>query len=217
MQVRQRWVAFYSQTGSEIKELVETGIIPSVVITDNFTSYLKNAEFFKEYGIDHRITSIKGTKSNKVNTYNSLLKTNDLVTLHGWLNIVPGSICEKYIIYNGHPGHIVEYPELKGKDPQKKVWNRIKKGKEPEKVGSVIHRVTEEIDGGEVVVIAEMPLDSNVHVGSVNGMIGINSYLSKVSWVRFFRNLDIILQDELAYDGTSDRDQHIPITFINHE
>ena len=217
MQVRQRWVAFYSQTGSEIKELVETGIIPSVVITDNFTSYLKNAEFFKEYGIDHRITSIKGIKSNKVDIYNSLLKTNDLVTLHGWLNIVPGEICEKYIIYNGHPGHIVEYPELKGKDPQERVWNNIREGKEPEKVGSVIHRVTEEVDGGEVVVIAEMPLNSKSKVGSKNGMFKINSYLSKISWVRFFRNLDIILQDELAYDGTSDRDKHIPITFINHE
>ena len=32
----------------------------------------------------------------------------------------PGEVCEKRNIYNGHPGLITQYPQLKGKDPQQK-------------------------------------------------------------------------------------------------
>jgi len=217
MQIKSKWVALYSQTGSEIMALVERGCFPDVVVTDNFTSYLKNQEFFEKHNIEHVITVIEKVKSKRIARYDSLFKTTDIVTLHGWLNIVPGEIYEKYTIYNGHPGHIVEYPELKGKDPQEKVWKQIKAGDLPAKIGSVIHRVTEEVDGGEVVVVAEMPLDRKVHIGSLDGMFNVNSYLSLLSWCKFFRNLDIILQDELSYDGTSERDQHIPIIIVNHE
>ena len=43
----------------------------------------------------------------------------DLITLHGYLRIIPENICKQCKhIYNGHPGLINMYPELKGKDPQ---------------------------------------------------------------------------------------------------
>lgn len=199
MQIKNRWVAFYSQTGSEIKKLVQDGYVPDLVITDNFTSYLKNEEFFKEYNIKQLIVKLEGTKHDKISQYNNFLRVDDLVTLHGWLNIIPGDICEKYTIYNGHPGHIIEYPELKGRDPQERVFDELKKY---DKVGCVVHRVVEEVDSGEIVALAEMPIRGENRIESIEGIFEACGMLSRDAWKDFFRNLNIIMQDELNYDGT---------------
>jgi folate-dependent phosphoribosylglycinamide formyltransferase PurN len=70
------------------------------------------------------------------------------ISLHGFLRILPADICEKYEIYNGHPGAIDLYPELKGKDPQEKVWQENDKYRI---IGSVVHKCTAELDGGDVL------------------------------------------------------------------
>ena len=69
-----------------------------------------------------------------------------IITLHGWMRIIPPSICEKYEIYNGHPGLITKYPILKGKDPQKRAYEGNYKT-----AGCVIHKVIPEVDAGEVI------------------------------------------------------------------
>lgn len=69
-----------------------------------------------------------------------------LITLHGYLRILPANICNRYTILNGHPGLITKYPELKGKDPQVRAWE----GKYP-LIGSVVHKVTPGVDEGEVI------------------------------------------------------------------
>ena len=81
--------------------------------------------------------------------YDNVLRGKDkpIVTLHGWLRIVPPRICEKHTIFNGHPGLITEYPELKGKDPQVRTFE----GKYPV-AGAVIHKVTAGVDEGKVLV-----------------------------------------------------------------
>ena len=48
-------------------------------------------------------------------------------------------------IYNGHPGLINMYPELKGKDPQERIKPYMSL------IGSVVHKVTPEVDAGEIV------------------------------------------------------------------
>ena len=65
---------------------------------------------------------------------------------HGWMRVIPAEICDNYEMYNLHPGLITEYPELKGKDPQYRVDNSH------ESIGLVIHRVTRELDGGDIHV-----------------------------------------------------------------
>jgi folate-dependent phosphoribosylglycinamide formyltransferase PurN len=50
-------------------------------------------------------------------------------------------------MYNGHPGLITYYPELKGKDPQKRAWENIASYTY---IGSVIHDVTAEVDSGNI-------------------------------------------------------------------
>ena len=63
------------------------------------------------------------------------------------LRIMPKPICEKYLVYNGHPGLITKYPELKGKDPQVRAFE----GKYPV-AGAVIHKVVAGVDEGRVIM-----------------------------------------------------------------
>ena len=210
MQVGNKWVAFFSQTGSEIVSLIKLGYKPDLVVTDNKESYKKQKNFFKYNNIEFWYRPLPKSADYKVRYYEEILHTSDVVTLHGWLNIVPAKTCKSYTIYNGHPGHIVNYPELKGKDPQERVFKNLKKY---DTVGCVIHRVTEEVDGGEVVVLAEQSTNTNIKIHSQDAMFGICSSLSFISWEHFFRNSDIILEMELNYDGTfkNDRENRIPI------
>ena len=138
------WIAFFSQTGAEIADIAESlGRWPDRIITNDRPEHLRT--------IDERIEK-KGyfTMSNKpsLDEYEDTLVyfPEALVTLHGWLRIMPPEICERFNIINGHPGLITEYPELKGKDPQIRAFE----GKYPV-VGTVLHRVVAGVDEGKVI------------------------------------------------------------------
>jgi len=98
---------------------------------------------------------LTGTKPN-VDDYRIFLgdPKKTIVTLHGWMRIIPAEICEEYEIYNGHPGLITKYPELKGKDPQEKAFN-LKLSHS----GCVIHRVTNIIDDGEILKARQIDIE----------------------------------------------------------
>ena len=138
------WIAFFSQTGAEIADIAESlGRWPDRIYTNERPDHLRT--------IDERIVK-QGffTLNNKptLEEYEDFLVyfPEALITLHGWLRIMPPEICEKFTIYNGHPGLITEYPELKGKDPQIRAYE----GKYPV-AGTVIHRVTAGVDEGKVI------------------------------------------------------------------
>lgn len=174
-----RWVAFFSQTGSEVCELSNViGFEPSLVVTDSKARGNK---------IDNRIYKFKQScfvnyrdmvKQQRLNLYRSVLNDVDLITLHGWLNIVPGEICNEYKIYNGHPGLITRYPELKGKDPQIRFASNIQAYPT---YGSVVHRVTPEVDEGEIISFYEKETPK-----SVDNCFGIFKETSLEAWIEFF-------------------------------
>lgn len=138
-----KWIAFFSQTGAEIADLSENiGRWPDLIITNERPDHLRT--------IDPRIVEYGYTEvPNKptVSDLDAVLQDNAIITLHGWLRIMPEVICNKYLIYNGHPGLITKYPELKGKDPQVKAH---KLGHEV--AGAVIHKVTAGVDEGRVIM-----------------------------------------------------------------
>ena len=141
------WIAFFSQTGAEIADISESiGRWPDLIITNRRPSHLRSIDpriLEKEHDL-LVVTENKPT----VEIYKSLLFDKDaIVTLHGWLRIMPPEICEEYKIFNGHPGLITEYPELKGKDPQVRAFE----GKYPV-AGAVIHKVTAGVDEGKVLM-----------------------------------------------------------------
>lgn len=138
------WIALYSQSGNEIRAL--SGMIkrsPDFIIGNHkmkdITKITPNIESSTIYV--HNRPSVE--------ELTSIFETfdNPIITLHGWLRVIPAEICKRYDIYNGHPGWIVDYPELKGLNPQDKVADSIK---DYEVIGSVIHKVVPEVDAGEI-------------------------------------------------------------------
>jgi folate-dependent phosphoribosylglycinamide formyltransferase PurN len=153
-----KWAALYSQSGSEICDISERiGRYPDLVISDNVLGNPKT---------DSRIVNsaraiygqYKPLNKQQKEQYYDVLKDYDLITLHGWLNIVPESVCEKFDMFNGHPGLINHYPELKGKDPQVRAWNN----KDVYTfIGSVIHKVTPTVDDGEIIISKKIHFNCN--------------------------------------------------------
>jgi formyltetrahydrofolate hydrolase len=148
------WTAMFSRTGYELYCIIKRlKLLPTQIICNRMP--IKDGihplfwDFLKENNYD--ITFV--TKAPKVEEYDLFLQppNNHVVTLHGWMRIVPPEICEKFNIYNGHPGDILTYPELKGKDPQQKAFDLNHKT-----IGTVIHKVIPEVDAGPVMVTSKI-------------------------------------------------------------
>jgi len=139
------WHALFSQSGSEIYEISkQIGRFPDAIITNKPVEKLELInpklleEAFERFVFLPRIpTPLE---------YNTALCSGALVTLHGYLRILPPEVCFRYNTYNGHPGLITKYPELKGKDPQKKSWDNNAYLYH----GHVIHKVISAVDEGQI-------------------------------------------------------------------
>lgn len=179
-----KWIAFFSQTGSEISTIIKkTGKHPFAVITTNKDfipspanekNIREKFEFENIFIIDRNIEEIK---------YESLLKNlnvsrEDLITLHGYLRIIPASICNYYSIYNLHPGLITKYPILKGKDPQQKAFNLGLK-----ESGVIIHKVIPEVDSGPVVIEERISIE-DLTLEEVYEQLHL---LATNAWLDFFK------------------------------
>ena len=144
-----KWIAFFSQTGSEIVNLSkELGQVPELIVTNNDEGGYRGVTWHP--GIRELGTTIMYAQHDRLVEYftnnNVYPPSNTLITLHGYLRIIPPEMCNKYEMYNGHPALITHYPELKGKDPQERTWSG-----NHHTIGSVVHRVTEGVDEGEVL------------------------------------------------------------------
>jgi folate-dependent phosphoribosylglycinamide formyltransferase PurN len=145
------WIAFFSQSGKEIYDLSqELSRCPNLIVTNRRPDHLRT--------IHPRLAQKIVYVDNKPTEEEllDLLKKyrNPIITLHGWLRVMPESICNSYKIYNGHPGLITKYEHLKGKDPQIRAYN--------EKLpiaGAVLHKVTPGVDEGEVLLWDSFPTE----------------------------------------------------------
>ena len=177
------WVAFFSQTGSEINNIrKKIKRNPDLIIVNKTDMSKVNKELIEDCG--NKIISIPDKPS--LETYltiinHSLLKyifNNCFITLNGYLRIIPKEICEKFDIYNLHPGLITKYPELKGFNPQEKAY-KMKLSTS----GSVIHRVTPEVDSGEILSSVEV----NIKDKSLDEIYETLHEASTQLWVKFFK------------------------------
>lgn len=155
------WIAFFSQSGTEIIELCKLlNRKPDLIVTnnDNRLPERLNVELNEYFG-----GSLFGITPNRptLKDYIDVLKSfkNPIITLHGWLRIIPEDICNEYEIYNGHPGYIIGEEQggygdlLKGKDPQRKAYELNLPYS-----GAVLHRVTGVLDSGEIVSSIMVPI-----------------------------------------------------------
>ena len=144
-----RWIALFSQTGSELQQIMEDlQVEPDYIFTTNPNPQLA---FNVRYGTKDAIHAWLRRE----------LRPEDVITLHGYLYILPEDICSSQgHIFNGHPGYIKDYPELRGRDPQQKV---IDTWESYESVGCVIHEVTGDVDCGEILASIQTPKPSEPH------------------------------------------------------
>lgn len=142
-----KWIAMYSHTGREVQELAqELGVSPDVILTDNQDNINGHDPLSHEAAME-------------------LLREWDtpvLVTLHGYMGLIPLDVISNpnLVIYNGHPALITMYPELVGKDPQVRAHAGVV-AEQYKVVGSVIHLVTPELDGGPVVLTNQFVIPDN--------------------------------------------------------
>lgn len=173
------WIAFFSQTGSEIVDIAKSlKRWPDVIVTNERPAHLRtiNPEILEQ---DLLVTT--SNKPSAEELLEILAYYNDpIITLHGWLRIMPANICESFNIFNGHPGLITEYPELKGKDPQIRAFE----GKYPI-MGCVLHRVTAGVDEGRIIAEERF----NAFNITEEDMWKVTRDRSLYLWCQFLKNL----------------------------
>jgi len=172
---RRPWIAFFSQTGSEIVNISQAlGREPDLIVTNNRPDHLRKINEGIEVCLELPNKPTLEDYQNVLSMYD-----NPLITLHGWLRIVPEEIADKYEIYNGHPGLITRYPDLKGKDPQVKAWEAHYKT-----LGSVIHRVTAGVDEGPVIMERAYQSEKLLPLSDI---FRILHNVSTDLWIKFFK------------------------------
>lgn len=175
----------FSHTGREIAQVSKRiGINPYKVIANKRPD---SDDICEEL---NGITFVPDRPS--VDDYRYVFESEDvIVTMHGWMRIIPPEICDQFNILNLHPGLITRYPELKGKDPQQRVFNMLNP---PSRVGCVIHQATAELDGGRVLMERST---SNMFYSPDQ----LTSYLHRMAtdmWVDYFETTELLIDESVG-------------------
>jgi folate-dependent phosphoribosylglycinamide formyltransferase PurN len=147
--MQRKWIAFFTMSGSEIYNVSHRlRRMPDLVVTNRTTLEGVNEKLLEKLSPDQLL--MVPNKPTAEEYFTAIAETGSsdvLITLHGYLRIVPRIVCDTYEIINCHPGLITQYPELKGKDPQARSINYPT-------IGTVLHRVTAGVDEGPVLMNA---------------------------------------------------------------
>lgn len=184
MELNKIWYAMFSHTGKEIEAVSERlGRKPTVTYTNNFeyNGSLLPRVWFGQHG---------GILENSI----EMLQPNSVLTLHGYNRILPKWYVEylkEYNIkcYNLHPAPIQLYKDLKGKDPQERLFKGIQDG-QYKYIGNVIHEVIPEVDSGEILAWDLMGVDCNTPIcKSVESLSKSLHDAATYLWVEFLREV----------------------------
>ncbi len=147
--------------------------------------------------LDRKPSIILDTNKNSPNDIYNYIRKNinpqkTIITLMGFMRIVPADICEKFNIVNLHPApiHMKSYEFLKGKDPIEKYFcyledrNVVDFSSSVSVIyGSVLHKATAELDGGEII-------DNSMYLCSGKEDCYEKSFTHNTSmWVRYLTDV----------------------------
>ncbi len=181
MKVLENWGVLISQTGSEVVAISEKlGILPSLIVTNNITKISpRNMEIFGENNVEIYVIP---RKPELINYLRSRINLKKLITLHGYLRILPEELFP-YMegeVYNGHPGLITSYPELKGFNKQEDIAGNQEKYPY---CGSVVHEVIPELDSGKVITSCGVENTAS----TIDEAYALLRETSLKSWETFFK------------------------------
>lgn len=169
------WITFYSQTGFEIADL-------SKALNRKPDRIIFNGENPSQAIKDLNVPILILPKKPSIEDYQEALQgDNVLATFHGWLRIVPSEICKEFSgkLFNGHPGLINIYPELKGFNPQVRAFEgKYNTG------GSVVHELVSSVDEGTIITSAACSL---VNMSLEEVFLALRE-TSKQAWCTFFKS-----------------------------
>lgn len=146
------WVALFSNSGSELAEVCnKLGKWPDIIFCDKYRQ------------APHKDLIKKVTWSSKleIDSYLKHVSRDTLVTLHGYLRILPPECITKRT-YNVHPGDIFTHPVLRGIHPQQKAIDLSLK-----ETGVLIHKVDEGVDTGQPQIFIAYEIKDNETVDSL--------------------------------------------------
>lgn len=141
--MKRTWIAMFSHTGKELVNICKRlNRWPDRIITNQ-----SPGDICQDLVDNSLLDILYCARSPEGPEYERMFsRGSPIITLHGWMRVIPGSVCEHNDIVNLHPGLITKFPELKGKDPQIRAW----KEQHPY-VGCVLHRAVAEVDSGEII------------------------------------------------------------------
>lgn len=143
-----KWYSLFSHTGSEtaaLQELLEGEVKLEVAITNN-----------SKY--EGPLPCIKLILAKEINEWLMApgnVEPGSIITLNGYMRIIPEEVIN-YLhsigcnLLNIHPAPIQLYPDLRGMDPQERLYEGIQSGKY-QYIGVVIHNVDAGVDTGSIV------------------------------------------------------------------
>ena len=178
--MNRNWVAFFSQSGTEIAELCKKlQTQPACIITNkqDLSGINEDLKVIINNGCIIKQIPAKPVTQDYINAIDGI--DNPLITLHGYLRIIPKDICKAYEIYNLHPGLITESPELKGFDPQKRAYEA-----KHDIFGCVIHEVAEGVDEGKIILHGAIRPSG---IESVDELILELRRVASILWMHFFK------------------------------
>lgn len=176
-----RWLALSSFSGTELDILIQwvaNNYSISNIYVDETTAITNNpnSKLLDKY--QAKLIPNRPTSEEYKEVFGD--PTNTIITLHGWNRIIPADICDMYTIYNVHPGDIVNYPFLKGADPQQKAIDM-----KLQRSGVVIHKCSAEVDSGEIVAFQQTNI-SGLNIDQVTSKL---REISIQLWINFLQDI----------------------------
>lgn len=161
---KRNWYGLFSHTGQEL-ECLERLLNRKVTkaVTNNLTYQ----------------GTLDCERIAKASDINSWLIQNvapgSVVTLNGYMRILPREVLQHFekhqvCALNIHPAPIKSYPELKGKDPQERLYQGVREGKYT-CVGVVIHVVDEGVDTGTILLEHTYPVTRNTSQATIDMLL----------------------------------------------
>lgn len=191
-----KWYSLFSHTGKETEALTQSlffdGIRLEVAFTDNET-------FVDSLNLcGGRLVKVTSRSvMNDLLCTKSVVADGSIITLNGYMGILPERVLQNLHdrgckVYNIHPAPIQLYPELRGKDPQERVYEGIKSGKY-QYIGVVIHEVDAGVDTGKIVHWYYEIVDPNITKDKLYARLHT---LGTRAWEAFFK-------ERMYEDGTN--------------